>query len=68
MGQGATVKANGRVKEAAGTLTGDDNGKLDRGAGTVSRTRSPRPPTRSRTPSGATEVRTLGRPHGRPAP
>jgi uncharacterized protein YjbJ (UPF0337 family) len=39
MGHGATDEAKGRVKEAAGTLTGDDKlkreGKIDRGAGTV---------------------------------
>jgi uncharacterized protein YjbJ (UPF0337 family) len=39
MGEGATDKAKGGVKEAAGTLTGDDKlkreGKIDRGAGTV---------------------------------
>jgi uncharacterized protein YjbJ (UPF0337 family) len=39
MGEGATDKAKGRVKEAAGTLTGDDKlkreGKIDRGSGTV---------------------------------
>jgi uncharacterized protein YjbJ (UPF0337 family) len=39
MGEGAADKTKGRVKEAAGTLTGDDKlkreGKIDRGAGTV---------------------------------
>jgi uncharacterized protein YjbJ (UPF0337 family) len=39
MGEGATDKAKGRVKEAAGTVTGDDRlkreGKIDRGAGTM---------------------------------
>jgi uncharacterized protein YjbJ (UPF0337 family) len=39
MGDEATDKAKGRVKEAAGTLTGDDKlkreGKIDRGAGTL---------------------------------
>jgi uncharacterized protein YjbJ (UPF0337 family) len=39
MGEGATDKTKGRVKEAVGTLTGDDKlkreGKIDRGAGTV---------------------------------
>lgn len=39
MGEGATDKTKGGVKEAAGTLTGDDKlkreGKIDRGAGTV---------------------------------
>ena len=39
MGEGATDKIKGRVKEAAGAVTGDDKlkreGKIDRGAGTV---------------------------------
>jgi uncharacterized protein YjbJ (UPF0337 family) len=39
MGEGATDKAKGRVKEAAGKVTGDDRlkreGKMDRGAGSV---------------------------------
>jgi uncharacterized protein YjbJ (UPF0337 family) len=39
MGEGATDKIKGRVKEAAGAVTGNDKlkreGKLDRGAGTV---------------------------------
>jgi uncharacterized protein YjbJ (UPF0337 family) len=39
VGEGAADKAKGRVKEAAGKLTGDDKlrreGKIDRGAGTV---------------------------------
>jgi uncharacterized protein YjbJ (UPF0337 family) len=39
MGNGATDKVKGGVKEAAGTLSGDDKlkreGKIDRGAGTV---------------------------------
>ncbi|HTE59948.1 MAG TPA: CsbD family protein [Solirubrobacteraceae bacterium] len=39
MGEGAADKTKGRVKEAAGKLTGDDKlkreGKIDRGAGTV---------------------------------
>jgi uncharacterized protein YjbJ (UPF0337 family) len=39
MGEGATDKTKGGVKEAAGTLTGDDKlkreGKIDRGAGTL---------------------------------
>jgi uncharacterized protein YjbJ (UPF0337 family) len=39
MGEGATDKIKGRVKETAGAVTGDDKlkreGKIDRGAGTV---------------------------------
>ena len=39
MGEGATDKIKGRVKETAGAVTGDEKlkreGKLDRGAGTV---------------------------------
>jgi uncharacterized protein YjbJ (UPF0337 family) len=39
MGDGATDKAKGRVKEAGGALTGDDSlkneGKVDRAAGSV---------------------------------
>jgi uncharacterized protein YjbJ (UPF0337 family) len=39
VGEGAADKVKGRMKEAAGKLTGDDRlrrkGKVDRGAGTV---------------------------------
>jgi uncharacterized protein YjbJ (UPF0337 family) len=39
MGDGDTDEAKGRVKEAAGSLTGDDDlkreGKVDRASGTV---------------------------------
>ena len=39
MGDGTTDDAKGRVKEAAGSLTGDDSlkdeGKVDRAAGSV---------------------------------
>jgi uncharacterized protein YjbJ (UPF0337 family) len=39
MAEGATDKAKGRVKEAAGKVTGDDDlereGRIDRGAGTA---------------------------------
>jgi uncharacterized protein YjbJ (UPF0337 family) len=39
MGDGSADEAKGRVKEAAGSLTGDDSmkdeGKVDRAAGTV---------------------------------
>jgi uncharacterized protein YjbJ (UPF0337 family) len=39
MGEGATDKVKGRVKEAAGSLSGDDKlkreGRIERGAGTV---------------------------------
>ena len=39
MGEGTTDEAKGRIKEAAGSLTGDDSlkneGKVDRATGTV---------------------------------
>ena len=69
MGDGAADEAKGRIKEAGGSLTGDDSlkreGKVDKATGKV-KDAVGGPPTRPRTRSTPTGSRppTLNHPQG----